>query len=388
MTRVLIIHPEGNLNNNPNLEAITRLLGARGNSIEVRSPQGPFHSIAPHPNVCLTAQSPLRRKILQRLTESPSLSWWTKTLLWLVLFETPRPDLIIGIDRQGIVEASALGERYNIPYAYLSYEIFVTGECSIELKKLERRAAKNAAFAVAQDEMRARLLSEETGIPENQILRMPVAGTGVRPGHRTTTLNERLGIPLDKRIALSAGSVADWTMARELVQTLPDWPPNWVLVMHDRYGHVKSWLDAAQRQLPERLFLSRHPVATTFELEALLHSADLGIALYQPTYQDIYSGRNLKYIGMSSGKIATYLQHGLPIMINEIGEMADHVRRHNLGLVIREPGEIASNLAELDPEPSIDRCLKFFEEHLDAALYIDQLAAKIARAVPKDDEAL
>ena len=37
---------------------------------------------------------------------------------------------------------------------------------------------------------------------------------------------------------------------------------------------------------------------------------------------------------MASGKISTYLQHGLPIVVNAIGEMSGHVRQYELGAVI------------------------------------------------------
>ena len=40
--------------------------------------------------------------------------------------------------------------------------------------------------------------------------------------------------------------------------------------------------------------------------------------------------RNIANIGMSSGKIATYMQYGLPVLINELGEISSHVREQGL----------------------------------------------------------
>jgi hypothetical protein len=85
----------------------------------------------------------------------------------------------------------------------------------------------------------------------------------------------------------------------------------------------------------------------------MLHGADLGIALYHPTYDNHWTGRIIANIGMSSGKIATYMQHGLPVLINELGEISFHVREKGLVTVIRDVSEIPGILCHFDPR-SID----------------------------------
>ena len=163
-------------------------------------------------------------------------------------------------------------------------------------------------------------------------------------------MNERFGIPAKRKIAVFAGSVAEWTMARKLVDSLPLWPDDWVLVMHDRYGGVSEWQRVARQHIPNRFYLSDDSFPSIEGLGHLLHGADLGIALYHPTYDSAWTGRNIANLGMSSGKIATYMQHGLPVLINELGEISDHVREKALGMVVRDVSEIPRILRDFDPE--------------------------------------
>jgi hypothetical protein len=96
------------------------------------------------------------------------------------------------------------------------------------------------------------------------------------------------------------------------------------------------------------------------------------IALYHPTYENYWTGRIIANIGMSSGKIATYMQHGLPVFINELGEISFHVREKGLGefCATSIPGRSMRS-----------RCLAFFAEHLDAKLYLPDLQRALLAAV-------
>jgi glycosyltransferase involved in cell wall biosynthesis len=80
---------------------------------------------------------------------------------------------------------------------------------------------------------------------------------------------------------------------------------------------------------------------------------------------------------MSSGKISTYLQHGIPVLVNEIGEMADYVRDHALGIVVESPKDIPEKLARFDPETCRENCYTFFAEKLDLDETITPLLKEI-----------
>jgi hypothetical protein len=109
-------------------------------------------------------------------------------------------------------------------------------------------------------------------------------------------LNEHFGIPADRRIAIFAGSVDEWTLARRLVESPLLWPDDWVLVMHHRYGHIWDWQRLARYRMPTRFYLSQDSFPTIEGLGHMLHGADLGIALYHPTYDSHWTGRNVARI--------------------------------------------------------------------------------------------
>jgi hypothetical protein len=58
------------------------------------------------------------------------------------------------------------------------------------------------------------------------------------------------------------------------------------------------------------------------------------------------------------------MQYGLPVLINELGEISSHVREKGLGAVTGDVSEIPGILCHFDPESMRGRCLAFFAEHL------------------------
>ena len=377
--RILFVFPEGNLANSPHLSAITQLLAERGHHVVVRAPRGPFfHSEDPRVQRIEIARA--HQWALYQLSRTPAA--WTvgRLLTRLNRAAATRPDIVVGVDRQGLLEAALVSKRLRVPLVYFSNEIFFDAECSRGFKVLERQAAGRAVLAISSDRHRARLLAEESGVDEAGIMCLPVAGTGARPPVRTHALHDALGIARTRRIAILAGSLTAWTAAARIVATVPEWPGEWVLVLHDRYGKVPGWVHSATAAHPGRVYASRGGVPTLGELGMLLHDADLGLALYEPTFDSIWTGRNLQHIGMSSGKIATCLQHGLPVLTNEIGEMAGHVRRERLGLVVTDPPGIPASLRGFDPDLLRESCLEFFRRHLDLSLHIDALERALVAA--------
>ena len=91
----------------------------------------------------------------------------------------------------------------------------------------------------------------------------------------------------------------------------------------------------------------------------------------------ILGGKNIKYIGMASGKIATYLQHGVPVMTNEIGILSEYVKEYQLGVVVKKPIDIPLSLCNFDPTNLRGNCVEFFDEHLSLDRLISPLLEKL-----------
>lgn len=288
-----------------------------------------------------------------------------------------RYNLIIGIDRDGIIEASYLSHLLSLPYGLISYEIFFAAESNENFKDIEIQACRDIEFAVCQDNTRSVLLATENRIPLDKIINIPVAGRGKKQGEKTQHLHLQFNIPLEKKIAYFAGSIAKWSMIEELIQSVNDWPKDWVLVLHNRYGLNPQVNELLKGINSESIFISQGSYPKPQDLSIMLHSVDLGIALYKPIYTDIYDGFNLKYLGLASGKIATYLQHGIPVLTNENGLISDLIREYGAGGVIREIKEIPNLIEMIDLEESSERCYALYDQHLDLDNKIQPLLGKI-----------
>ena len=378
--RIIIIHPEGNINDNPNLTGIVELLVREGWPVTVYSPKRPqFAQLKPCEGADLVlVDRPEKegRFLLPSISPMSPVEYVPQSM--------PEASLVIGVDR-GIIEAALIARALEVPFGLISYEITFEDETSRSFKSPEISACRDIAFAIVQDGTRGSALARENGIPSERLFYVPVAGSGVHRsiGPRPKLFHERIGLPAEARIALYMGTVAKWSLCDALLGSVSDWPDHWHLVIHNRRGIDKETdaiIRAAPRQARSRIHVSSDPFERVSQMHAFIHSADLGVAFYHPTYQHYNLGKNLKYIGMSSGKIACCLQHGLPVAVNSTGEMSDWVRKRRIGQVVEDPSAFVPDDSVLDAG---DRCIDFFLEHLDLRKTISPWLACIGRLLQR-----
>ncbi len=384
--RIMIIHPEGNFTNNPNLSGILKYMLEADFEVEMWCNSEDFFDQASfHPSLVVhrCKQEHKFGNDSPVVLPSPASSNPTDAAMSFVARHTesglPRPDLIIGVDR-GIIEAGALARAWQIPFGLISYEIWYLSETYPAFKDLEIFFCDGVDFAICQDTQRAARLCAENKIPPERMVLVPVAGKGsypATPGTRSSSASIRaaLGLAPEKKIALYMGSITSaWGGIGEILASTETWPDDWVLVLHHRYGnaHAASLFPHIFGRKKPNVFFSPFPSLPLSELGSILHGVDLGIAFYTPDYTHPLSGENLACIGLASGKIATYLQYGVPLITNEIGEMATDIRSNGLGGVVQSGSEIPNLLETFSKNPAMldqGRCIKYFERKLDLALY-------------------
>ncbi len=361
---ICIIHPEGNIHNNPNLSGIVEILSEKGFEIYVISLK--------NKNIF---QGPCLSNTAELILHTDKLTGRIKKYFTLL---KRKYDFLIGVDA-GILEANKIGNLRNIPVGLISYEIMFADEVSIKSKKKEIKACQSLDFAVCQDSVRANQLSLENKIPLKKIIHIPVAGRSIVTGDKNSYLHRKLQIPLDKKIALFTGAVAKRSMIGKLLDSTATWPEDWVLVVHNRYGMNKATADYYHKyKSSQNIYFSRETCDTLENLKLVLKSADIGIALFKPIYDSPFNGKNIEYLGMSSGKIATYLQHGLPIMVNQVGEMSDYVNKYSIGFTISNTNEIPDRLSNYKELRFYrEKCYSFFKEKLDLNITITKLLKKL-----------
>ncbi|MDY0301718.1 MAG: glycosyltransferase [Trichlorobacter sp.] len=381
MPRIMIIHPEGNINNNPNLTGIVEILCEKGHTVDIYSPRvAHMQQCAPcsGANLILADAKPVSRPDFLAVfpfesVESP------ESISDYINCNVPDYDLIIGVDR-GIIEAAIVARKQKVPYGLISYEILFSEETGLEYTLADRGAARGASFAVCQDRVRSFHLSREIGIPLECIIDIPVSGRAVKHGARNYILHEKLGFSKETKIALYIGGITyKWSGIDELIAGTDRWSDDWVLVLHHRYStYDQAFIDKISCKQKQNVFLSPFPSIPFDQLHTLLNAADVGLSFYIPQFQrnGFTDRNNLKYIGMSSGKTSTYIQHGLPVIINEIGQMSDFVRNYNLGKVITDFSDLGFHLERIDNKDLSNfsnNCYKFFKTHLDLDVTIQPL---------------
>lgn len=344
MTDILIVHLEGNINANAFLNGAVRILCRLGHRVTVVSRKQAYAQSAP----CEGCD--------------------------LVLFEDDEPALpdrrwacVIGVDAHGIEKAAPFARRLGARLGLISFEIFFEGEVGAREKLGEILACRDLDFAVAQDDVRATMLQHENHIPRDKIITIPLASAGALPRAAAPgRLHALHDLPPGTRIALMAGSFSNWSGAAQLLESAAVWPDDWRILIHARHG-----LPADDRELLKlndpagRFLISESRFADMDDLSELTDQVDLGLALYHPTFDGRYYGNNLKYLGMASGKISTYLRHGLPVLCNRIGTMSEEIEKHRLGFSVFSMAEIPRVLEGYRREDHEPNCLAYFRARLD-----------------------
>lgn len=386
--KILIVHPEGNILNNPNLLQIFLTLNEEYES-HVLLPK--LKILQHHKTVNgKLIMYPRFINILANIFQvGAALRIIARCLKIFYLKE--KYDLIIGVDRLGLIWADFFSKGFKSPYALISYEIFFRRETSKLFKLPEIKASKGISFAVVQDDKRAEKLSEENKIEKEKLIQIPVASSFSKPYTKSMNLYHELGIPLDKKILIFTGSVAKWACIDKILSQLSRFPDSWVLVLHDGYGKIRSKVNSMLVELnldpmsiSDKLYYSNLKLPTTEDMHHLLHSADLGLCVYCPTYSSMYTGDNLNYIGLASGKTMTCLQHGLPIITISSGQMGEIVKNNRLGFTLDKIEDLPYCLTNYDSSKAKSLhqcCYDYFNREFSFDLFKEKFMDKVRSSI-------
>lgn len=374
--RVLILHNEGNFFNNPSLKCIIDELLARNITVDIRYHQN-FFSPSKCSNVRLLPYGIFLELLRKFLSQKLCSSFLLNILMRfenLLLFE--RYQLVLAIDRQGLVEAAELYKIDKTPYVFLSFEIFFLSETSRKFKALEIQASQNVEMWIVQDSERAACLIEENYLSKNNCFILPLASEAI-PTKAKVRLRDVLGISKEKKVAMMMGSLEPWSMADEIINSVKEWTDNWVLLIHHRYGfyeHIENLLgDKNKHLLNTKIFISRSSSNNVDDMSEILAGIDVGLAFYKPDYSCKYTGKNIKHIGMSSGKISTFLRNAVPVIINDIGLYAEYLNQYNFGVQIDLPCNLNNAFLQIDADNMKEQAQLFYNEQLNFEKYKQEL---------------
>lgn len=380
------LNPHVDTATNPTLNCLLAGMTTMGAKVDLFAPRSGFYpdpaakwSQLPFPRAFKLWYGGIRR----------TLTGWRD---WLWGLRQARPillgsgyDLIVGIDSEGVIQGADYARRIGSSLVYISFEIIFREELITKAdqdeKTLEITASQLSDLIIVQDEARGKLLAKENGVSLDRLAYLPVAPSGPAVSKKETYLRDRFDIPHDKTIVLHAGSFTRWTFAREVLEGFHRWPKEFVLVIHSR-SRPKSTDDcirAARRAGSTRLILSTDPIDLD-DLGLVFGSADVGLVLYKSTPSgDKYLQRNIRHIGLSSGKFAFCAKYGLPVLTIDQPTYADLLKEYNFGENLDTVAQIPEALPRIlkSREHHSSEARRLFTERLDFERYWPQLATRL-----------
>jgi glycosyltransferase involved in cell wall biosynthesis len=370
--QVAIFFPSGHLELVPSIKTIAIALADYGYKIDLYVAEN-LHSPKPridHANVILNILPWKQRHVYEQV---PLLL--AVFSIWAFSLCIRKPYLCyIGAGIRGLYTSALLSAFTRVPFIYHSLELYPSWESKSLAQRiskfLERWSNRLASFTIIQDEERACLLAQDNNIPIENIVIIPNAPMGEAEHKRSNYLHKKLSIPENKKIILYAGNIfAPYSMSLELVQAAQYWPEDWVLVLHNNLiVDAEYYIQLQKSDKNGRVMFSRDPVPYE-ELEDLVSSADIGLALYKPT------DANMLHVGLSSGKLMHYLKCGVPVIVNDLPGLKDVVDRYECGLCVQDVREVgnAVKLIFSDYNRYIERALLAFNNSFKAEIYLPHL---------------
>ena len=283
-----------------------------------------------------------------------------------------RYDLAIGLNPEGVIAAHCLHNRSGTPFAYLSFEMMFRDELATPGPRLEKTreilASRRAALVLIQDTDRAALLARENGLDPDTFMLLPVAPRGGPEPVRSTALREQHGIQAHQTVVLHSGTFGLFTRSDGLMDTLPQWPADYVLLVNTFYPHAPGDRFLARLKslnLPNvRLACGALSPA---DHETLVAGADIGLAIYHAPGGSPFAGKNVATMGLSSGKLSTYTRAGLPVLCSGNPSLKPHLARYPFGEHTQELRAIPTLLSRIRQDwPARSKAARrFFLEQLD-----------------------
>jgi hypothetical protein len=378
MTKIAIVTPNSDTFTNPAIIAMFLQLKKRGVEVYLFGPaqQPSCPSDLANLKVILS-----RFKLYLLRNPRHYLSQW---LSYFRVFQTIRKEkikAILAVDPLGLIIGGRvkklLGKKIHL--SYLSFEIFFRDELQGYYLNLKEKEIRYSAFIdslLIQDEKRKELLIKENRInlPDDKVTLVPVSPAKIEITEKPDIYKE-FSIPRDKKLAVYSGSVGRWCGTDVIIEAFRKgyWDNDYWLVFHTRTPLDRNnpyYDDLTRMHNDPGVPFSLHPLPFKGfdELAEFLSGFDLALALYYPNNENPYYGRNMKEIGLSSGKFSTYIMLGLPVIVTPCEIYTRLLSTYRFGAVLEDIlslKDVIQNINSsktdinklyhdiLDPEPAI-----------------------------------
>lgn len=275
--------------------------------------------------------------------ESPT----TLKLLWKTLsfVLTRRVDYLMGGDAIGSIIASKISRLLVKKHIFfmLEYPQIITEkvQCLTRLQRLENKSLEKSDIIITHDKWHKQFLLTHFNL-NNKILLLPNSSFTPEIYMESNFLQKRLGVQ-GQKIVLHSGGFGKWFKCKELADSTYNWDKNVKLVFHvsHRVEDDKYFEEVYESDYRGKVLFSLNPVST-YELDSLVASADVGIALYS----EKELGYRATYMGLAAGKIGNYLKCGVPIIATKLLSLS-YIETYQCGILVEKEKDIASAINKI-----------------------------------------
>ncbi|MEF8746769.1 MAG: hypothetical protein V5B31_02690 [Candidatus Accumulibacter propinquus] len=252
-----------------------------------------------------------------------------------------RPQYILAIGLRGLIVGGLLAAMFRAKLVYNCLEIYparaTSGFLGSIAHRIEAYLNSRAVATVIQDEQRSTLLAKINGLHRHRFVYFPnyplVSGETLDPIEVELFKISR-GIPVDKRIILYSGGLYPGVGLERMLTGLEQLADDWLVVLQSHDGVLQLDRVVVDSMVAAgRLYVLQRPLeARAYEL--LVEGCDVGLAWYST------SDENMKYVGLSSGKVGAYWSKGKPIIINRIPFFDVVCDEYNAGVAIHSIDDV------------------------------------------------
>lgn len=291
-------------------------------------------------------------------------------------------DSLFAVDAHMILATLISAKIFRCKAKYISLEIYVKQDINNIYHRFyycqQRFLLRYFDEILIMDEERKDLLLRNSKIYQHKtrFALLPNAPLGAPKKLRTTFLHDRLGIANYKKLLLCPGEIASINSSFELSKLSKVLPADYVIVLHSRRKKNPKTLVL---EFPENanFHLSLEPVESS-ELELLYSSAHIGLVIYTVASTGI-GGENVRCIGKSSGKLAHFLQAGIPVIMSSQSYFQRISGKYRCGVCITDLNELPFAIKNIEDsyEAYVKGCLDCFQREMNFANAFDEYFSPI-----------
>jgi hypothetical protein len=296
-----------------------------------------------------------------------------------------KADKIICVDPMGLVIAGRINRIVKLPLIYFSFEIFFEDEFYVQRKKIIKKHEMNYSggvnLVIVQDSKREKLLRAVNNFSQDTIFEhIPVSPEPTDDYAKNYDIYKELNIPKDKILIVYSGTLMAWSGISELLDLFPDKiPDKYWLIIHSHHkltdgDELKLKMEALIEKKYNITFHNK-PFYENKDYYSFLHACHIGLATYFPNNIDVFAGKNIKEIGLSSGKFSTYMMLGLPTITTTHSIYIKLNRKYGFGEIISVTGDIPEALERIsdDIEGKRKNCYELYERELNPVIRFTKL---------------